>query len=170
MGWFAVSCRVRPISKIASVGVMTTTGRGCVTVTVVVSVSPFAVVAVMVAVPGPAPVTVPSLNIEATRLSLLDHVTVWFVPAGATIAESCAVLPTSKLTLLGATVTRVATGASWLTVTLVLSVTPLRLCAVMVTLPALTPCTTPLPLTVATPVLLLDHVTVWSAVEGRTLA
>lgn len=133
----------------------------------VVSVSPFVVVAVMIAVPAETPTTVPSLNIEATLRLLLVHVTLLALK-GVTLAESFALPPTDKVTLLGVTVTLVAGYP--LTVRTSPSETPLELMALMSTLPGAMPRTRPFASIVAMLSLLLVHLIVWSALKGVTLA
>ena len=87
------------------------------------------------------------------------------------VAVSCTVCPTYRLPDAGVTVTD-ATGTV-VTVTLEEALRP-SLAAVTVVEPAATPVTSPLAVTVATPVLLLDQVTVLpvstAPVESRVVA
>src|SRR5207245_8414575 len=74
-------------------------------------------------------------------------------------AVSCTVAPTCTLAVAGLTVPEATGGgASAVTVTVAVPLCP-SLVAVIVAGPAATPLTSPLPLTVATAVLLLAHVT-----------
>src|SRR5256886_15968984 len=113
-------------------------------------------------VPGPAgpPLTTPLPLPVATVFLLLDHVTprpVSTLPfASFGVAVSCTFCPACTLAGDGLTVTE-ATGTA-VTVMLDVPLLPSDV-AVMVAEPAVTPLTTPLPSTVATDVLLLDHVT-----------
>src|SRR5213076_630947 len=118
-------------------------------------------VAVIVAEPATTPLTSPLELTVATELSLLDHVIVRPVSAlplaSFGVAVSWSVLPTGTLPDAGLTVTE-ATG----TCTTVMADVPLcpSLVAVIVTVPATLPVTSPLELTVATVVLPLTQVTV----------
>jgi len=115
-------------------------------------------VAVIVAEPATTPVTSPLGLTVATAVLLLDHVIVRpdsALPlASFGVAVSWTVLPAGTLAVAGLTVTE-ATG----TCTTVMADVPLcpSLVAVMVAEPATFPVTSPLVLTVATAVLLLDH-------------
>src|SRR6266576_55299 len=115
-------------------------------------------VAVIVAEPAVTPLTSPLPFTVATGVLLLAHVTtrpVRGLPlASFGVAVSCAVCPTCTLAGDGLTVTE-ATG----TCTTVMADVPLcpSLVAVIVAEPATFPVTSPLGLTVATAVLLLDH-------------
>jgi len=130
-----------------------------VTVTAAVPIWP-SLVAVIVAVPAAFPVTTPLLLTAATVVLLLAHVTVRPVsvfPAESLVtAVNCWVAPTRKLADAGLTVTD-ATGA-FVTVTPAVTLF-VSLVAVIVTEPAAFPVTMPVLLTVASPVLLLTHVT-----------
>ena len=114
----------------------------------------------MVVVPADSVVTRPLAFTVATARSLLLHVTVrpvsTLLPASRSTAVACTVAPT--VTELSASrASTVSTGAS-----VIVSETPSdlpSLVAVMVTVPAASAVTTPLPFTVATEVLLLLHVT-----------
>src|SRR5438552_3828594 len=134
------------------------TGTG---VTVIVEGPLFpSLVAVIVAVPAALPVTSPLAVTVATAVLLLPQLTVrpdnGLPLASFGVAVSCTVWPTCTDAVLGLTVTD-ATG----TVLTVIAAVPLcpSLVAVIVAAPAVTPVTTPLPLTVATPVLLLPQLT-----------
>jgi hypothetical protein len=111
-------------------------------------------VAVIVAAPAVTPLTSPVAETVATPGALLVHVTV--LPAGVVVAVSCLVAPTAIVALVGETV--IAVTVAGLTVTLAVPETP-SLVAVIVTAPVATPFTRPFASTVATKVLLLDHVT-----------
>src|SRR5205807_1236233 len=132
---------------------------GVVTVTADVPVLP-SDVAVMVAEPAVTPLTSPLPFTRATAVLLLDHVTTrplsGFPLASFGVAVSCTVAPCCTLAGDGLTVTE-ATGTA-VTVMLEVPLLPSDV-AVMVAEPAVTPLTSPLPSTVATDVLLLDHVT-----------
>src|SRR5437773_8188273 len=130
---------------------------GGVTVMAAVPLCP-SLVAVIVAEPATTPVTSPLGLTVATAVLLLDHVIVRpdsALPlASFGVAVSWTVLPAGTLAVAGLTVTE-ATG----TCTTVMADVPLcpSLVAVMVAEPATWPVTSPLELTVATAVLLLDH-------------
>src|SRR5437773_4019315 len=132
---------------------------GAVTVRAAVPFLP-SLVAVIVAVPAATPVTSPLPLTVATAAALLAHVTVRPVSgaplASFGVAVSCTVAPAATLAVAGLTVT-VATG----TVVTVRAAVPLlpSLVAVIVAVPAAPPVTSPLPLTAATAVALLAHVT-----------
>src|SRR5437763_1191545 len=156
----AVSCTVSPTATLAGDGVTVTEASGAsVTVTSDVPLCP-SLVAVIVAVPAPTPVTSPLPFTRATAVLLLDQVTTrplsGFPLASFGVAVSCTVAPCSTLAGDGLTVTE-ATGTA-VTVMLEVPLLPSDV-AVMVAEPAVTPLTSPLPPTVATDVLLLDHVT-----------
>jgi hypothetical protein len=80
-----------------------------------------------------------------------------------TVAASDTVAPTTTDAVDGATVTVVATGTGAVTVMVAVPVLPDD-AAVIVAVPAPTPVTTPPALTVATPELLVDQVTVCPAI------
>src|SRR2546422_6780869 len=114
----------------------------------------------MVAVPVTRPGTSPLPLTVATAVLLLAHVTTrplnGLPLASLGVAVSCTVCPTATLGAAGLTATE-ATGA-------IVTVTPAvpllnSLVAVIVTAPAATPDTNPVPLTVASPVLLVPQVT-----------
>jgi len=115
--------------------------------------------AVMIAVPAATAVTSPVPFTVATPALLLVHVTVrpvrTFPLASLGVAVSCAVRPISILAVAWLTVTD-ATG----TTATVMAAVPLlpSLVTVIVAAPATTPVTSPLPFTVATVPLLLNHV------------
>src|SRR5437867_7722200 len=117
-------------------------------------------VAVIVAVPAVTPVTSPPALTVATALLLLPQLTGrpdnGLPLPSFEVAASCTVWPTCTDAVPGLTVTD-ATGTV-LTVIVVVPLCP-SLVAVIVAAPAVTPVTTPLPLTVATAVLLLPQLT-----------
>src|SRR6184192_1683038 len=156
----AVSCTVWPTCTDAVPGLTVTDATGTVlTVIVAVPLCP-SQVAVIVAAPAATPVTNPLALTVATAVLPLAQVIVRpeselpFASFGA--AASCIVWPTCTVAVAGLTVTD-ATG----TVVTVIAAVPLcpSLVAVIVAAPAVTPVTTPLPLTVATAVLLLPQLT-----------
>jgi hypothetical protein len=120
-------------------------------------------VAVIVAEPTATPVTRPALLTLATLGLPLAQVTTRPLngaPAASRgVADNCVVAPTCTLAEAGVTVTEL-TGTTGAVVTVILAV-PLRpsLVAVIVADPGAAPVTSPLPLTVAMLLLLLDHVT-----------
>src|SRR5437764_408939 len=131
----AVSCTVWPTCTDAVLGLTVTDATGTVlTVTVAVPLCP-SLVAVIVAAPAVTPVTIPPPLTVATAVLLLPQLTGrpdnGLPLASFEVAVSCTVWPTCTDALPGLTVTD-ATG---------------------------TPGTTPLPLTVATAVLLLPQLT-----------
>lgn len=119
-------------------------------------------VAVMVAEPATTPVAKPLLATVTTPASLLVHDTIR--PASTFPAESrgvaviCMVCPGARLTDGGLTLTDATAAGVEVTVTAAVPLFP-SLVAVMVAEPAAAPDTNPLPLTLATPELLLAHVT-----------
>src|SRR5437773_530683 len=144
---------------VAGVIVTEATGTG---VTVIVEGPLFpSLVAVIVAVPAALPVTSPLAVTVATPVLLLPQLTGrpdnGLPLASFGVAVSCTVWPTCTDAVLGLTVTD-ATGTV-LTVIVAVPLCP-SLVAVIVAAPAVTPVTTPLPLTVATAVLLLPQLTV----------
>src|SRR6266576_1639239 len=166
----AVSCTVLPTATPAVAGVTVTdaTGTG-VTVMAAVPLWP-SLVAVIVAEPATLVVTSPLLLTVATVVLFEAHVTVRPVKtlpfASLRVAVSCTVWPAGTLAEGGVTVTE-ATGAP-ATVMLAVPLWP-SLVAVMVTDPAVTPVTSPLPLTVAM-LLLLDDQLMARPVNGLPLA
>src|SRR5437016_6158019 len=130
-----------------------------VTVTLAPPLLP-SLVAVIVVDPAATPLTSPLPLTVATAVLPLAHVTIRpesALPiASFGVAVSCWVCPGCRLTVAGLTVTD-ATG----TLVTVIAAVPLllSLVAVIVADPAATPLTSPLPLTVATAVLPLAHVT-----------
>src|SRR5947199_1990947 len=143
---------------VAGVIVTEATGTG---VTVIVEGPLFpSLVAVIVAVPAALPVTSPLAVTVATAVLLLPQLTVrpdnGLPLASFGVAVSCTVWPTCADAVAGLTVTD-ATGTV-LTVIVAVPLCP-SLVAVIVAAPAVTPVTTPLPLTVATAVLLLPQLT-----------
>src|SRR6266576_894180 len=166
----AVSCTVLPTATPAVAGVTVTdaTGTG-VTVMAAVPLWP-SLVAVIVAEPATLVVTSPLLLTVATVVLFEAHVTVRPVKtlpfASLRVAVSCTVWPAGTLAEGGVTVTE-ATGAP-ATVMLAVPLWP-SLVAVMVTDPAVTPVTSPLPLTVAI-VLSLDCQLMARPVNGLPFA
>src|SRR5213080_1316178 len=156
----AVSCTVWPTCTDAVLGLTVTDATGTVlTVTVAVPLCP-SLVAVIVAAPAVTPVTSPPALTVATAVLLLPQLTGrpdnGLPLASFEVAASCTVWPTCTDAVPGLTVTD-ATGTV-LTVIVVVPLCP-SLVAVIVAAPAVTPVTTPLPLTVATAVLLLPQLT-----------
>jgi hypothetical protein len=156
----AVSCTVCPTVRLAVAGATATAATGtAVTVIAAVLLLP-SLVAVMVAEPAATPVTRPLGFTRTSVVSRLAQVT--FRPAKVAPAESfgvavsCRVCPTRMLAVAGETATE-ATGTG-VTVTAALPDLP-SLVAVIVTVPTAPLVTSPLALTVATPGLLLVHVT-----------
>src|SRR6266516_2735425 len=154
----AVSCTVCPVGTDAEAGVTATEATGTCT-TVMADVPPCAsLVAVIVAAPASFPVTSPLALTVAAAVLLDTQVTVRPVRvlpfASLRVAVSCTVWPSFTLADAGATATE-ATA----TCTTVMAAVPLcpSAVAVIVATPAATPDTTPLELTVATAVLLLDQ-------------
>jgi hypothetical protein len=166
----AVNCCVAPVKMLAVLGVTATEATGAITVTVALPVIP-SLVAAMVAVPAATAVTMPEgLFTVATAMLLVDHVTerpVKVLPLPSrSVAVNCCVAAGKMLAVLGVTATE-ATGA--ITVTVALPVIP-SLVAAMVAVPAATAVTMPEGLfTVATAMLLVDHVTA-RPVKGLPLA
>src|SRR5437773_949325 len=154
----AVNCTVLPSSTLADAGVTATVATGTgVTVILAVPLCP-SLVAVIVAAPVATAVTSPVEFTLAVAVLLLDQLMVRpesglpFASFG--VAVSCTVCPTCTLADAGLTATD-ATG-TLLTVILDEPLCPSEV-AVIVATPAATPDTTPLELTVATAVLLLDQ-------------
>src|SRR5437870_9878924 len=157
----AVSCTVDPTCTVAEGGATVTEATGtCTTVMADVPLCP-SLVAVIVAVPATFPVTSPLELTVAIAVLPLTQLTVRPVSglpfASFGVAVSCTVLPSFTQADAGLTVTE-ATGTLE-TVTLAVPLCP-SLVAVIVADPATVPATSPLPLTLATEVLLLAHVTV----------
>src|SRR5206468_1704832 len=145
---------------VAVAGVIVTEATGTVvTVIVAVPLCP-SLVAVIVAAPAVSPVTSPPALTVATAVLLLPQLTGrpdnGLPLASFEVAVSCTVWPTCTDAVPGLTVTD-ATGTV-LTVIVAVPLCP-SLVAVIVAAPAVTPVTTPLPLTVATAVLLLPQLT-----------
>src|SRR5881628_2378527 len=156
----AVSCWVCPGCRLTVAGLTVTDATGTL-VTVIAAVPLLlSLVAVIVADPAATPLTSPLPLTVATAVLPLAHVTTRpeseLPPASLGVAVSCWVCPGCRLTVAGLTVTD-ATG----TLVTVIAAVPLllSLVAVIVADPAATPLTSPLPLTVATAVLPLAHVT-----------
>src|SRR5436309_7880299 len=157
----AVSCTVEPTDTVAEAGATLTEATGtCTTVMADVPLCP-SLVAVIVAVPATLPVTSPLELTVATVVLLLTQVTVRpvsglpFASFGA--AVSWTVLPSFTEADAGVTVTD-DTGTN-VTVMAEVPLFPSDV-AVIVADPAPTPVTRPLPVTLATPVLPLDQLTV----------
>jgi len=135
-------------------------GCGACTVTVAVPLCP-SLVAVIVTEPAVTPATSPLELTVATEVLLLDQLTarpdsgVPFASFG--VAVSCTV-PFTRIEAAGGLTLTDATG-TFATVMLAVPLCP-SLVAVIVAEPAAAPVTKPLPVTVATDVLLLAHVTV----------
>src|SRR3989454_12567197 len=135
-------------------------GCGACTVTVALPLCP-SLVAVIVAAPAAAPVTTPLELTVATEVLLLDQDTarpdsgVPFASFG--VATSCTAPFTCNDAVAGLTLTD-ATG-TFATVMLAVPLCP-SLVAVIVAEPAAAPVTKPLPVMLATDVVLLAHVTV----------
>src|SRR6266568_3210101 len=154
----AVSCTVWPSFTLADAGATATEATAtCTTVILAVPLCP-SVVAVIVAAPVATAVTSPVEFTLAVAVLLLDQLMVRpesglpFASFG--VAVSCTVCPTCTLADAGLT----ATDATGTLLTLILDepLCPSEV-AVIVATPAATPDTTPLELTVATAVLLLDQ-------------
>src|SRR5207244_6989678 len=113
--------------------------------------------------PAPTPVTSPLDGTLATVEALDAHVTVR--PGSEFPTESCGVAvnwtvpPTARLGVAGFTATEATGTATAVTVTVAVPLFP-SLVAVIVALPTATPATRPVAVTVATPPLLVAHVTV----------
>src|SRR5216117_1823647 len=159
----AVSWTVWPVGTEAGAGVTVTeatgAGAGAVTVMAEVPLLP-SLVAVIVAEPAVTPVTSPLPPTVATALLLLAQVTVrplsGFPFASFGVAASCTVWPACTDAVAGLTVT----DATSTVLTVIVAVPPCpSLVAVIVAELAVTPVTSPLPLTVATAVLLLAQLT-----------
>src|SRR5881396_1768634 len=156
----AVSCTVWPTCTDAVLGLTVTDATGTVlTLTAARPPCP-PLVAVIVAAPAVTPVTSPPALTVATAVLLLPQLTGrpdnGLPLASFEVAVSCTVWPTCTDAVPGLTVTD-ATGTV-LTVIVAVPLCP-SLVAVIVAAPAVTPVTTPLPLTVATAVLLLAQLT-----------
>jgi len=133
---------------------------------------PSVVITKMVAVPAATPVTTPVLLTAATPESLDAHVTVLFVAvAGLTVAYSVCVAPTRMVVAVVLRVTPVTATLALTTTAHTAVLPPSWVVAVMTAVPAATADTTPVELTVATPVSLELQLTSWSvALEGTTVA
>src|SRR5437773_1992068 len=158
----AVSCTVCPIATVPELGVTVTAATGAtVTVTLAVPLCPSLVAVIVIGPPAATPLTSPLPFTLAIALLLACQVMTrpvnGFPFASLGVAVSCNVLPTATLPDAGVTVTE-ATGTG----VTVMDAVPLwpSLVAVIVAEPATFAVTSPVPFTVATGVLLLDHVTV----------
>jgi hypothetical protein len=162
----AVSCCVAFVAIDAEVGDTVTPVTGTVVaVTVIVDVAvlaPSCVVTVIVAVPAAIAETNPPVLTVATEVLFAAQLTVLLVAfAGATVAVSCCVVPTAIDADVGETETPVTATEDAVTVMEEEAVfAPSCVVTVMVAVPAATPETNPLALTVATAVLLDDQLTV----------
>src|SRR6266700_396491 len=160
----ALSCSVLPTATLANAGLTVTEATGTtVTVSDAVPLCP-PLVAVMVVEPAARAVTSPLVPTVATVVLQLDHATLLpvsgFPPESFGVAVSCTVCPTKSPADAGLTVTE-ATGTT-LTVNDAVPLCP-SLVAVIVVEPAARAVTSPLPLTVATVALPLDHATLLPA-------
>src|SRR5439155_17375716 len=157
----AVSCNVCPTRMLAVAGATATevTGTG-VTVIAAVLLLPSLVAVIVADPPSATSVTRPVGDTVATVGALDVHATgrpVSVLPvASLSVTVSCTVPLTGRVAVAGVTTTD-ATGTS-VTVTATLPAFP-SIVAVIVADPAAPPVTRPLVVTVATPVLLLVHVT-----------
>ncbi len=154
----AVSCSVCPAWTLAVAGLTLTEATGTtVTDTVAVPLCP-SLVAVIVTEPAATPLTTPPLTV-ATPALLLAQVTerpLNAVPlASLGVAVSWTACPAWTLAVAGLTLTE-ATGTA-VTDTVAVPLYP-SLVAVIVAAPTAAALTTPVPLTMATPALLLAHV------------
>jgi len=127
-------------------------------------------VAVTTAVPAATAVTTPAASTVATVGALDDHVTAWWAAAGATAATSVAVVPTVRAVVRGAAFIVTPVGMAVMLIESAAEGTPPAV-AVMLTVPTLTPETTPAALTVAIAGLFGVQVTAGLvAFAGRTVA
>ena len=134
---------------------------------------PSTVVTVMVAEPAATAVTSPDELTVATELLLVDQFTFLFEAFdGATVAVNCCVAPTFTVADVGDTVTPVTGTLVVVTVIALVAVLPWStVVTVIVADPCATAVTNPLALTVATPPLLVVHVTfLFVAFAGATAA
>jgi hypothetical protein len=175
----AVRVVVLPTKTVTAVeGVMTmleTKSGFTVTLLSAVTPLPSAAVARMVAVPGLTPVTTPVVELTvAIEVERLLHVTFLLEAfSGVTVAARGVVLPTTTETVPDGVMVMPDTILG-VTATLLVAVTslPSSAVALMVTVPTLTPVTTPVAAsTVALELLLLLHTTFWFvALAGKTVA
>src|SRR6266550_1296117 len=159
----AASCAVLPTKRLAAAGVTVTNATGtAVVVTVAVPLCP-SLVAVNVAVPAATAVTRPLADTVATPGTLLAHVTTRPISAepfaSSGVAVSWTVCPTGTLAEAGFTATDATGAETAVTVTMAVPFLPSLVAVSVAEEPAATPVTSPLPLTVATPVASLTHVT-----------
>jgi hypothetical protein len=156
----AVACVVCPTVRLPEPRDTVTEATGTVTVRLACPLM-LSLVALMFALPAPTAVTSPELETVATAVFELAHVTVrpvnTFPLASLSTTLPCTVCPATRLPEPNDTLTE-ATGGT-VTVTPACPVTP-SLVATIFALPAPIAVTTPEPLTLATPVLELAHVTV----------
>jgi len=138
--------------KVMPVGLINTT------VTTQVADNPLKVVPVMVAVPADTPVTTPAVVTVATPGALLTQVTVLFnALAGVMVAVN--VVDSLTLMVVDEGDMLIPVGTTLVTVIDDVAVKPFTVVAVMVAVPADTPVTSPVALTLATAGLLLTQVT-----------
>src|SRR6266550_3310211 len=159
----AASCAVLPTKRLAAAGVTVTNATGtAVVVTVAVPLCP-SLVAVNVAVPAATAVTRPLADTVATPGTLLAHVTTRPISAepfaSSGVAVSWTVCPTGTLAEAGFTATDATGTETAVTITIAVPLLPSLVAVSVAEEPAATPVTSPLPLTVATPVASLTHVT-----------
>src|SRR6184192_2541996 len=157
----ALSCTVWPAGTLADAGLTVTDATGTpLTVMLAVPLCPSLVAVIVTGPPAATPLTSPLPFTLAIALLLDCQVTTRPVNglpfASLGVAVSCTVLPTATPAVAGVTVTD-ATGTG-VTVMAAVPFWP-SLVAVIVAEPATLPVTSPVPVTVATDVLLLAHVT-----------
>ena len=112
-------------------------------------------------VPTDDALTVPWLTVATTSFSLYHSISLFVALLGSTSACNEVVWPTSKVLLVGVTVIPVTGTSLALTVTLHVAVFPFTVLAVIIASPTDFAVIVP-PLTIATSLLLVDHVTVLS--------
>src|SRR5437899_6847130 len=158
----ALSCTVWPAGTLADAGLTVTDATGTpLTVMLAVPLCPSLVAVIVTGPPAATPLTSPLPFTLAIALLLDCQVTTRPVNgcplASLGVAVSCTVLPTATPAVAGVTVTD-ATGTG----VTVMAAVPLwpSLVAVIVAEPATFAVTSPVPVTVATGVLVLAHVTV----------
>ena len=159
----AISVTVLPTAALPA-PLIATDVTGALAVTVIVCVAaamlPSVAFAVITALPTALPVTLPAVSIVAIVGLLLDHVTVLLSAlTGAAVAASVIVLPTC--TAVKPLIVMETTGCVTVISLLPTISLPSVAVALIVAVPAATPVTTPLVLTVATAVFSLDQVTVF---------
>jgi hypothetical protein len=149
---------VRLVDALFKVTLVTETGETVMEHAAVLLLS--TVVTVITALPTATPTTTPFVTVAMLEL-LLDHITFWLVALeGVTVAVSVSKPPTVMLAELLFRDTLVTGTTTALTVTAQVAVLlPSAVVTVIVAFPAATPVIIPVDETVATPVLLLLHVT-----------